>query len=199
MRQPRRISHLASHPQSPLGPPGTAPAARCGPSVIQGRLYGCGRCASIARKPAAPPSRPVVRQVRLHAMCLAKACSGDGLSRLARRRSMLGVTGSEMDPTQLPRYRQLTATLRAAIAAGEYPVGSLLPTENRDFAAFRGIAPHRARRLAHPQRRRSHPAPPPCRHHRDGADGASGIRPAAARVRRDPAVWPRHPPGDRYL
>ena len=42
--------------------------------------------------------------------------------------------------SQLPRYRQLTATLRASIASGEYPVGSLLPTEieiSRNFGVSR--------------------------------------------------------------
>ena len=45
-----------------------------------------------------------------------------------------------MLPPQLPMYRQLTATLRAAIASGEYPVGSLLPTEieiSRNFGVSR--------------------------------------------------------------
>ncbi len=54
------------------------------------------------------------------------------------------MTGSEMDPTQLPRYRQLTATLRAAIAAGEYPVGSLLPTEIEISRRF-GVSRHTVR------------------------------------------------------
>ena len=45
-----------------------------------------------------------------------------------------------MLPTQLPRYRQLTATLRASIVSGEYPVGTLLPTEieiSRNFGVSR--------------------------------------------------------------
>jgi GntR family transcriptional regulator len=45
-----------------------------------------------------------------------------------------------MLPTQIPRYRQLTATLRASIVSGEYPVGSLLPTEieiSRNFGVSR--------------------------------------------------------------
>jgi DNA-binding GntR family transcriptional regulator len=51
--------------------------------------------------------------------------------------------GSKSDgllSSQLPRYRQLTATLRASIASGEYPVGSLLPTEieiSRNFGVSR--------------------------------------------------------------
>jgi DNA-binding GntR family transcriptional regulator len=46
----------------------------------------------------------------------------------------------EIDASNIPRYRQLTATLRAAIASGEYPVGSLLPTEieiSRNFGVSR--------------------------------------------------------------
>ena len=46
----------------------------------------------------------------------------------------------EIDTSTIPRYRQLTATLRARIAAGEYPVGSLLPTEleiSRNFGVSR--------------------------------------------------------------
>jgi DNA-binding GntR family transcriptional regulator len=45
-----------------------------------------------------------------------------------------------MLPSQLPRYRQLTATLRDSIVSGEYPVGSLLPTEieiSRNFGVSR--------------------------------------------------------------
>ncbi len=44
----------------------------------------------------------------------------------------------------LPRYRQLTATLRDAIASGEYPVGSLLPTEIEISRRF-GVSRHTVR------------------------------------------------------
>jgi DNA-binding GntR family transcriptional regulator len=51
--------------------------------------------------------------------------------------------GFEWEPmlsSSLPRYRQLTDQLRAAIVSGEYPVGSLLPTEleiSRNFGVSR--------------------------------------------------------------
>ena len=51
-----------------------------------------------------------------------------------------GSKSENMLPGQLPRYRQLTAALRASIASGEYPVGSLLPTEieiSRNFGVSR--------------------------------------------------------------
>ena len=46
--------------------------------------------------------------------------------------------------TNIPRYRQLTSTLRAAIASGEYPVGSLLPTEIEISRHF-GVSRHTVR------------------------------------------------------
>jgi DNA-binding GntR family transcriptional regulator len=46
--------------------------------------------------------------------------------------------------SNLPRYRQLTATLRAAIASGQYPVGSLLPTELEISRSF-GVSRHTVR------------------------------------------------------
>jgi DNA-binding GntR family transcriptional regulator len=48
------------------------------------------------------------------------------------------------DASNGPRYRQLTATLRAAIAAGEYPVGTLLPTEIEISRRF-GVSRHTVR------------------------------------------------------
>jgi DNA-binding GntR family transcriptional regulator len=46
--------------------------------------------------------------------------------------------------SNIPRYRQLTSTLRAAIASGEYPVGSLLPTEIEISRHF-GVSRHTVR------------------------------------------------------
>jgi GntR family transcriptional regulator len=58
--------------------------------------------------------------------------------------SARGVTGLDANPPPVPRYRQLTATLRAAIASGEYPVGSLLPTEIEISQRF-GVSRHTVR------------------------------------------------------
>jgi GntR family transcriptional regulator len=47
---------------------------------------------------------------------------------------------SDIALSRVPIYRQLTDTLRAAIASGEYPVGSILPTEleiSRTFGVSR--------------------------------------------------------------
>jgi DNA-binding GntR family transcriptional regulator len=46
--------------------------------------------------------------------------------------------------SNLPRYRRLTATLRAAIMSGKYPVGSLLPTELEISRSF-GVSRHTVR------------------------------------------------------
>lgn len=50
----------------------------------------------------------------------------------------------EIAASNVPRYRQLTAALRAAIASGEYPVGSLLPTEIEISRRF-GVSRHTVR------------------------------------------------------
>ncbi len=50
----------------------------------------------------------------------------------------------DLAASNVPRYRQLTATLRAAIASGEYPVGSLLPTEIEISRRF-GVSRHTVR------------------------------------------------------
>ena len=50
-----------------------------------------------------------------------------------------------------PRYRQVAEKLKSAIEAGEYPVGSLLPTESELCASFnisRYTAREALRRLA---------------------------------------------------
>jgi DNA-binding GntR family transcriptional regulator len=54
------------------------------------------------------------------------------------------VVNTETLSPNVPRYRQLTATLRDAIAAGEYPVGSLLPTEIEISRRF-GVSRHTVR------------------------------------------------------
>ncbi|HLG87198.1 MAG TPA: GntR family transcriptional regulator [Alphaproteobacteria bacterium] len=51
---------------------------------------------------------------------------------------------AEAADSNVPRYRQLTARLRAAIASGEYPVGSLLPTEMEISRHF-GVSRHTVR------------------------------------------------------
>ncbi|MFN7236834.1 MAG: GntR family transcriptional regulator, partial [Brevundimonas sp.] len=43
-----------------------------------------------------------------------------------------------------PRYRQLAETLRAAIARGDFPVGSQLPPE-LELAQTHGVSRHTAR------------------------------------------------------
>lgn len=71
----------------------------------------------------------------------------DKLRNPARSRitgSVRGVTNAEMLVSNVPRYRQLTATLRAAIASGECPVGSLLPTEIEISRRF-GVSRHTVR------------------------------------------------------
>ncbi len=54
------------------------------------------------------------------------------------------MTSTDSLSSTVPRYRQLTATLRAAIASGEYPVGSLLPTEVEISRHF-GVSRHTVR------------------------------------------------------
>lgn len=49
-----------------------------------------------------------------------------------------------MAPSPAPRYQQVAAELRAAIASGEYPVGALLPTE-QDLCGRFAISRHTAR------------------------------------------------------
>jgi DNA-binding GntR family transcriptional regulator len=44
----------------------------------------------------------------------------------------------------IPRYRQLTDTLKSAIASGEYPIGALLPTEVEICKQF-GVSRHTVR------------------------------------------------------
>jgi DNA-binding GntR family transcriptional regulator len=47
---------------------------------------------------------------------------------------------TEIDPmSPVPRYRQLSAILRAAIAGGEYPPGSRLPLE-KTLTQTHGVA-----------------------------------------------------------
>ncbi|MDG4833256.1 winged helix-turn-helix domain-containing protein [Solwaraspora sp. WMMD1047] len=47
---------------------------------------------------------------------------------------------AEIDPmSPVPRYRQLSAILRAAIEAGEYPPGSRLPSE-KTLTQTHGVA-----------------------------------------------------------